>query len=90
MPHVARLNTTPDQILMGRYDVGDDQRTRRRTWRGCGYSVAERHRAPRARGRELDDANAVSWGDVVVEPPIQASAELLGSVDVGHGDDVDL
>jgi hypothetical protein len=26
MPHVARLNTTPDEILMGRYDVGDDQR----------------------------------------------------------------
>ena len=42
MPHVARLNTTPDQILMGRYDVGDDQRTRGRTRRGCGYSLAER------------------------------------------------
>jgi hypothetical protein len=42
MPHVARLNTTPDEILMGRYDVGEDQRTRRRTWRGCGYSLAER------------------------------------------------
>jgi hypothetical protein len=42
MPHVARLNITPDEILMGRYDVGDDHRTRRRTWRGCGYSLAER------------------------------------------------
>ena len=42
MPHVARLNTTPDQILMGGYDVGDDQRASGRTWRGCGYSLAER------------------------------------------------
>jgi hypothetical protein len=45
---------------------------------------------PEPGGRELDDANAVSWGDVVVEPPTQAPVELLGSVDVGHWDDVDL
>jgi hypothetical protein len=42
MPHVARFNTTPDQILMGRYDVGDNQRASGRTRRGCGYSLAER------------------------------------------------
>ena len=41
MPHVTRLNTTPDQILMGRYDVGDDQGPSGRTQRCCGYSLAE-------------------------------------------------
>jgi hypothetical protein len=45
---------------------------------------------PERGGRELDNANAVSRDDVVVEPPTQASVELLGSLDVGHGDDVDL
>jgi hypothetical protein len=42
------------------------------------------------RGCELDDANVLRRGDVVVEPPTQAPIELLGSLDVGHGDDVDL
>jgi hypothetical protein len=32
----------------------------------------------------------VSRDDVVVEPPTQAPVELLGSVDVGHGDNIDL
>jgi len=58
--------------------------------RGRRESLAERDRAPRARGRELDDPKAVERVDVVVEPPTQASVELLRSVDVGHGDDVDL
>jgi hypothetical protein len=46
--------------------------------------------APDPGGGELDDAKAVQRGDVVVEPPAQALVELLGSVDVGHGDDLDL
>ena len=61
-----------------------------RARRGRGESLAERDRGPGARGRELDDAKAVSRGDVVVEPSAQAFVELLGSLDVGHGDDVDL
>jgi hypothetical protein len=90
MPHVAHLDTTTDQILMSRYDVGYDERTRGGTRSGCGYSLAERDRAPRARRRELDDANAVSWDNVVVAPPTQTPVELLGSLDIGYGDDVDL
>jgi hypothetical protein len=39
---------------------------------------------------ELDDTQAVERGDVVVQSPAQALIELLGSVDVGHGDDHDL
>jgi hypothetical protein len=37
-----------------------------------------------------DEANVVCRGDIVVEPPTQAFVELLGSLDVGHGKDVDL
>jgi hypothetical protein len=43
-----------------------------------------------ALARSAVDANAVKRGDVVVEPPAQALVEPLSSVDVGHGDDVDL
>jgi hypothetical protein len=32
----------------------------------------------------------VSRDDVVVEPPTQAYVELLGSLDIAHGDDVAL
>jgi hypothetical protein len=46
--------------------------------------------APDPGGGELNDAKAVHRGDVVVEPPAQVLVELLGSVDVGHGDDLDL
>jgi hypothetical protein len=61
-----------------------------RARRGRGVRLAERDRAPGARRRELDDRQAVERGDVVVEPPTQVFIELLGSVDVGHGDEVDL
>src|SRR6267142_6119261 len=40
--------------------------------------------------RELDDANAVCRGGIVVEPPTQAFVKLLGSLDVGYWNDVDL
>jgi hypothetical protein len=40
--------------------------------------------------RELDDANVLCRRVVRVEPPTQELVELLGSLDVGHGDDVDL
>ena len=75
---------------MGRFDVGDDQACQRRARRGRGESLAECDRGPGARRRELDDAKAVQRGGVVVQPPTQVFVVLLGSVDVGHGDDVDL
>ena len=90
VPHVAHVDAAADEFVMGRFDVGDDQPRHGRARRGRRESLAERDRGPRARGRELDDAKAVQRGDVVVEPPTQALVELLGSVDVGHGDDVDL
>ena len=35
----------------------------------------------------MDDAEPLKRGDVAVEPPTEALVELLGSVDIGHGDD---
>ena len=90
MPHVARVNATADEIFMGRDDVGDDECPHGRPRGGRRQSLAERDGTPGARRRELDDANILRRGDVVIEPPAQASVELLGSLDVGHGDDVDL
>jgi hypothetical protein len=72
---------------MGRFDVGDDQPSLGRAGRGRREPCAERDRSTGARGGELDDAKAVKRGEVVVEPPAQALVELLGSVEVGHGDD---
>ena len=40
------------------------------------------------RGRGLGHAKAVQRGGVVVQPPTQPFVEILGSVDVGHGDSV--
>src|SRR5215469_12927448 len=90
MPHPTRVDATADEFGMGRCDVGDDQRTHGRARRGRSYSLAERDRARGARGRELDDADVLRRGVIGVEPPTQPSVELLGSLDVGHGDDVDL
>jgi hypothetical protein len=61
-----------------------------RARRGRGEPGAERDRDAGARGRELDDAKAVEGGVVGVEPPAQALVELLGPVDVGYRDDLDL
>ena len=61
-----------------------------RARRGRSESLAERDRGGGARGRELADAKAGQRGVVAVEPPAQALIELLGPVDVGHGDDVNL
>ena len=44
---------------------------------------------PRAWGCELDEAEPLHRRNVIVEPPTQLLVERLGSVDVGHGDDVD-
>ena len=90
MPHLTRVDATADEFGMGCCDVGDDQRTDRRARRGRSYSLAEGDRARGARWRELDDANVLGWGVVGVEPPTLASVELLGSIDVGPGNDVDL
>ena len=74
---------------MGRLDVGDDEPALGRAWRGRRESLAERDRGPGAWGCELDDAEPVERRDVIVEPPTQSLVEPLGSVDVGHGDDLD-
>ncbi len=46
--------------------------------------------APEPGGVNLDVAKAGQRGGVVVEPPAQPLVELLGPVDVGHRDDLDL
>ena len=83
MPHLARVDATADEFVMGGLDVGDDQPPRTRARRSSSYSLAERDRAPGPRGRELDYAKVFCRGDVGVEPPTQAFVELLGSLDVG-------
>src|ERR1700733_11181871 len=90
VPHVARGDATATELVVSRFDVGDDQRRHGRARRRRGYSLAERNRAARAWGRELDDADVLCWGDIIVEPPTQALVELLRSFDGGHRDDVDL
>src|ERR1700722_17271781 len=75
---------------MGSVDVGNDQCSFGRARRGRCYSPAERDRAPRARGCELNDANALCRSDIRVEPPTQAFVELLGSLNVGYRNDMNL
>ena len=88
MPHVSHLDATADESGMRHLDVGDDQPALGRAWRGRCESQAERDRGPRPRRRELDDAEPVERRDVIVEPPTQSLVEPLGTVDVGHGDDL--
>src|SRR6185312_1084725 len=90
VPDVAHVDPTTDEFVVCRFDVGDDQACLGRAGRGGRESLAESDRGPRAWGCELDDAKAVHRGDVVVEPPTQACIEVLGSVNVGDGDDLDL
>src|ERR1700733_9738266 len=75
---------------MSRFDVGHDQPAFGRAGRGGREPLAERNRGARAWRCELNDAKALHRGGVVVEPPTQTLIELLGSVDVGHGNDLNL
>src|SRR5215831_14635850 len=90
VPHLTRLDATADEFVTGCLDIGDNQAPFGRARRGRSYSLAECDRARRTWGRELDDANALCWGDIGVEPPTQALVEQLGSLDVRDWDDVDL
>jgi hypothetical protein len=90
VPHLTGLDATADQIVVGRFDFRDRQPAHRRARRGRGDSLAERDRGGRTRRGELDKANTVCRGDVIVESPPQPFIELLGSLDIGYGDDVDL
>ena len=88
VPHPTRVDATANEFVMSRLDVAHDQPTRGRARRGPSYSLTEGDRARGARRGELHDANALYWGDILVQPPTQAFVELLGSLDVGRGDDV--
>jgi hypothetical protein len=90
VPHVTRTDATAGDFLMCRSDVGDNQSSYGRTRRRRSNSVAEINRATRARRRELDDANVLCRGDILVKPPTQLLIELLGALDIRHGDDVNL
>ena len=90
VPDLAGVDAAAGEFVMGRFDVGDDQPGLGRAGGGRGESGAESDRGRGARRRELDYAEAVQRGGVAVEPPAQALVELLGSVDVGDGDDLDL
>jgi DNA-binding CsgD family transcriptional regulator/tetratricopeptide (TPR) repeat protein len=66
VPHVAHVDTTVGEIVVGRLDVGDDQDRLGRAGGGFNQPFAESDRAAGARGRELDDAKPVHRRDVVV------------------------
>src|SRR5262249_36033552 len=59
VPHVTRVDATADELVMGRFDVRDDQTPLGRARRGGRESLAEGDRTPRAWGCELDDAKAL-------------------------------
>ena len=56
VPHVTHVDATVEESVMGRLDVGDDERALGRARRGRCEPQAERDRGRRARGCELDDA----------------------------------
>ena len=90
MPDVTYLDAATDELGMGGLDVGDDQAASGRAGSGGREPQAERDRGPGAGGRELHDPEAVHRGDVIIEPPTQVIVELLGPVNVGHGNDLHL
>ena len=45
---------------------------------------------PEPGGRELDASNVFCRGYILIEPPPQELVELLGSLDVGYGNNIDL
>jgi hypothetical protein len=90
VPNVARTDTTAGDFGMCCFDVRDNKSCHRRARRRGSYAFTERDRASRPRRRELDDANVLCRGDILIQPPTQSLIELFGSLDIGHGDDVHL
>ena len=90
MEHFARVDALGHELLVGRLNVGDDQRISEPARRGRRDFLAERDRAPGTRGRELDEAKVVSHDNVAVEPPPEPCVELLCTVHVGDGYERDL
>jgi hypothetical protein len=90
VPDVTCFDAAADEFIMGCFDVGDDQPPTAEPGAAAVIPLPNVTEHPEPGGREPDDSNVVCRGDIVVEPPTQALVELPGSLDVGHGDDVDL
>src|SRR5580698_4881649 len=90
--HFADRGAVAEQFGACRSDVRDDQvESLGRARSSRGNVLAEDHRAPGARRRELNDPEVVGGiGVGGVEPPTQSAVELLGAVDVGNRYDDDL
>ena len=88
VPDVTHVDAELEEPVMSLLDVRDDEGALGPAWRGRVQPEAERNRGRRARRSELNEAQSIHRCDVVVEPPTQLLVERLGSVDVGHGDDV--
>ena len=88
MEDLAGLDTVADEFGSRGLDVGDDQ-VQALGRAGCGRreARAELDAAVRTRRRELDDAEAVTGGDIGVKSPAEAQVELLGPVGIRDGDD---
>jgi hypothetical protein len=95
MEHLAHFHTAGEQLFTRSLDLRDDQRQAlRRAGRSRCDVRAELNRAPRARRRELDDAEVVTASHVGVESPAEACVEVLRPVDVrdrqDHGLELEL
>jgi hypothetical protein len=67
VPDLTRVDAAADKVGVGRFDVGDDQPALGRAGCGRGEAGAEGDRGRGAGGRELDDAQALQRGGVIVE-----------------------
>jgi hypothetical protein len=86
--HLAHIGAAGDQRSTCRHDVGHDEiESLRRTGCGRGDALTEVDRGRRTRRRKLHDPELVSFGEVGIEPPAEASVELLGAVDVRDRND---
>src|ERR1700690_3295299 len=86
--HLADLDALGEEPVADRIDVGDDQvQPPGRAGRGGGQVRPELDRAPGPWRRELDQSELLTDGAICVEPPPEASVELLGAVDIRDGDD---
>src|SRR4029077_7520611 len=73
------------QIIAGGLNIRHDQiKTLRAARSRRSHILAEDHRAPRARWRELNHAKILAVVEVGVEPPPEPPVKLLRAVDIRH------
>src|SRR6202042_214639 len=83
---LTKFGAASDQFLASSLNVGDDQVKALSRARHCRRHLrAELDRAPRARRRELDDAETVVKWEVGVQPRPKLLVELLRAIHIRDG-----